>query len=138
MRPYSEDIARVSLSTRRILCVDGDETLRWLLSTFLRMLGASPVEVGSAEEALAYLDEHPSGMERPHLMVVDVDLPGMDGIALCERMSEDGHFPLDHVIVVSGTGSRDDRRRIAALGVRRFLPKPFLLEDFQDALSVPL
>jgi CheY-like chemotaxis protein len=132
------ELASGGLSARRVLFVEDDATMRGLMSAFARMLGAETAEAGSANEALRYFAEHSDPDEAPHLLVVDIDLPGMDGISLCEKLSQTSRFPAHRVIVVSGTESAGDLRRVKALGARRFLRKPFLLEDFQAALCLPL
>lgn len=119
----------------RIMFVDDDPTMRGLMSAFAQMLGASTVEVNTAAGALDYLAQHGHNGDAPRMIVVDIDLPDMDGITLCQVLADREIFPLDHVIVLSATTTAEDRLRIKALGTRRHLHKPFLLEDLREALS---
>jgi CheY-like chemotaxis protein len=134
MERYKLEVAVGALSARRVLVVEDDAEMRGLMSAFARMLGAETAEVESAEEALRYLAGHSEPHLAPHLLVVDIDLPGIDGISLCERLSRRSLFAREQIIIVSGTESAEDLRRVEALGPGRFLRKPFLLEDFQTAL----
>ena len=79
------------------------------------------------------------GRERPACVLVDGNMPGMDGREVLDRLSREAlRVP---VIVVSGRDSAEDRRAAAALGAIAFFSKPFdpeaLLQAIAAAVSVP-
>jgi two-component system OmpR family response regulator len=120
---------------RRALFVEDDSILRGLMATFARMLGVRPDEVGTGEDALAYLSTREGAEAAPDVLLLDVDLPGMDGVALCERLATESLFPLNRIVIVSGTVSSEDVERIRSLGVGRILRKPFQLDDLREVLT---
>ena len=76
----------------RILAVDDDPEVREVIVAALEKAGYVPLAAASAEEALELLNR--SGL--PHLAIVDIRLPGLDGLALCERI----HYISDVPIIV--------------------------------------
>lgn len=97
---------------RRILAVEDAAGCAEVLAV---ALGGYELEVaGSAEEALEWLRA-----KRYELVITDVNLPGMDGLALAERLRG---MP---VIVVSGSPEAELEQRARAAGARAFLAKPY-------------
>ncbi|MFT3858658.1 MAG: sigma 54-interacting transcriptional regulator [Aquabacterium sp.] len=116
-----------------ILLVDDDPDLLRLLSMRLSGAGLRVTAVESAEKALAQM-----AIERPHLVVSDVQLPGMDGLALFDAIRE-RHASLP-VILLTAHGTIPDAVEATARGVYTYLTKPFdgkaLLEVIQQALTL--
>ena len=102
------------------LIVEDDLRLRADLTFMLRDEGFEVTALESAEEALERL-----GGERPppHLLLLDVRLPGMSGVDLVRRLVELDRLP--PTIVVSGEASIDETVEALKLGVHDFLEKPF-------------
>ena len=101
----------------RILLVDDDRALASMLSEYLALHGFSVESVTSGEEALTLIDAR-----SPDLVVLDVGLPGIDGLQTLSRLRERRSVP---VIMLTAHG--EDRDRIAGLlaGADDYLPKPF-------------
>ena len=102
---------------RRILIVDDDPELRGEISTYLSEKGFL---VFGAEDALAMDDCFER--EAIDLMVLDIGLPGENGLSICERLSRRGGVA---IIVASAAGEERDRVRGLDLGADDYLPKPF-------------
>ena len=68
-----------------ILIVEDESVARMALTSLLRSSGYSTTAVGSAEEALQMVQEH--GV--PEVALVDLDLPGMDGLALIRQLEQE-------------------------------------------------
>jgi len=105
--------------TLRLLLVDDDPGLRALLRV---TLDAVDVEVDDAEDvptALAAI-----GQQRPDAIVLDVNLPGMDGLAFCRQLKSERETKEIPIVVLSGS---DGGTPVAALeaGADAFLRKPF-------------
>ena len=105
-----------------ILIVDDEESICWGLSRLLGDEGHAVSVASSAEEAL---EKVPAG--RPDLIVLDVRLPGMDGLTAMSKFREvAGAVP---IVVITAFGSLNTA--VAALGEGAFdyLPKPFDLDQ---------
>ena len=105
----------------KILVVDDDPILRKVLVRALEPLGAV-VEARNGQEALDLFQE-----VQPDLVLSDVHMPGMDGLALTERLKAlDRFLP---VLLITGDGEQEVRTRGVALGADDFLRRPLdLLE----------
>jgi two-component system response regulator GlrR len=116
-----------------ILLVDDDPDLLRLLSMRLTGSGYRVTAVESAEKAMAQL-----AIERPQLVVSDVKLPGMDGLALFDAIR--GRHPSLPVILLTAHGTIPDAVEATSRGVYTYLTKPFdgkaLLEVIQQALML--
>ncbi|WP_431102084.1 sigma 54-interacting transcriptional regulator [Roseateles noduli] len=117
----------------RLLIVDDDADLLKLLSMRLEAAGYDVTAVGSAEAALAQLD-----VQRPALVLSDVQLPGMDGLALFNTIRE--RHPALPVILLTAHGTIPDAVAATAQGVYTYLTKPFdgraLLDTIAQALTL--
>ncbi len=104
------------VQTARILVVDDDPGVRDVLSDFLRGHGYAVEAVGDGrtmDEAL--------GRFAPDLVVLDLMMPGEDGLSICKRLSAaDGPA----VIMLSAMGEETDRIVGLELGADDYLPKP--------------
>lgn len=102
----------------RISIIDSDQMLRHALGGMVGPAGYDPSLFGSAEE---FLDAGAAGGSA--LLITDVQLPGMDGLELQERLRRDGH----RLPVIFLTALEDEalRRRAFEGGAKCFLNKPF-------------
>ncbi len=108
--------------------VDDDESVRSALSRLFRATGHS---VRTFESAQAYLAE--ASPEEPGCVVLDIRMPGMDGLTLQERMSERGfNAP---IVFVSAHGSVSASVRAMKHGAVDFLEKPFEEDDLLGAVD---
>ena len=98
-----------------ILLVDDDPEIRQLIGDFLCQHGFRVAAAGNGRE----MDEQIAA-RRPALVVLDLMLPGEDGLAICRRLSASG-IP---VIMLSALGEETDRVVGLELGADDYLPKP--------------
>jgi two-component system OmpR family response regulator len=99
-----------------ILLVDDDPEIRQLIGDFLTGHGFRVAEAGDG----AAMDRAIAA-ERPALVVLDLMLPGEDGLAICRRLAASGKIP---VIMLSALGEDTDRIVGLELGADDYLPKP--------------
>ncbi len=105
-----------------VLVVDDDEDVRTSLSRGLRLSGLSVRTAADGAAALAAVAE-----VRPDVVVLDVGLPGRDGIAVVEQLRADGvGVP---VLMLSARAAVDDRVLGLAAGADDYLVKPFALAE---------
>jgi two-component system nitrogen regulation response regulator NtrX len=106
---------------KTILIVDDEESICQTLGGILTDEGYEVVTAGSGEEALRVLEE-----EQPHLVLLDIWLPGMDGIETLKAIKA-GH-PQLQIVMMSGHGSIETAVKSTKLGAFDFIEKPLSLE----------
>ncbi len=102
----------------RILLVEDDDANRTILGEFFRMRGFSVEEAASGPEALAF-----ASSSLHDLIVLDVQLPGMDGLEVLARLRATGK-PIPPVLALTALAMEGDRERILAAGADAYLSKP--------------
>ena len=100
-----------------ILIVDDDKLLRRSLSLQLEQAGYRTSTAANAEDALALLQR-----QRPDLILLDVGLPGMDGLEALRRIHQDGDIP---IIFVTARRREFDEVLGLELGADGYITKPF-------------
>ncbi len=106
----------------RILVVDDDARIRTVVRRGLAYEGFRVVEAGSGEEGLAKAREH-----LPDLVVLDVMMPGIDGLEVTRRLRSSG----DEIAILMLTARDEVRDRVEGLeiGADDYLVKPFSFEE---------
>jgi DNA-binding NtrC family response regulator len=104
-------------ASQRVLIVEDEENARKGYEALLRKWGCEVLGVGSAEDALARFREF-----QPAVMIADVELPGMNGLELLQRLGDD----LREVPVLVITGKGSEERAVAAIeaGAFWYIEKP--------------
>jgi DNA-binding response OmpR family regulator len=106
------------VAVARVLVVDDDVTVREVVVTYLRAAGYDVGESADGESALSQLQD-----ERADLVVLDLMLPGIDGLEVCLRLRKRGDdVP---VIMLTALGSETDRVVGLELGADDYVTKPF-------------
>jgi two-component system OmpR family response regulator/two-component system phosphate regulon response regulator OmpR len=105
-------------TNQHILIVDDDARLRDLLTRYLGEQGFSVKAVGDAQQ----MDKVRS-REHYHLIVLDLMMPGEDGLSICRRLR--GQGDLTPVIMLTAKGDEVDRIVGLEMGADDYLPKPF-------------
>ena len=111
-------------TTSRILVVDDEPQVVWMLQFSLEAEGYQTLSARDGRAALDEVREH-----RPKIVLLDIMMPVMDGWAFLEELQA---LPADErprVIVVSARSSLRDRAKAAELGADAFVAKPFNVDD---------
>src|SRR5690606_12195473 len=109
----------------RVLIADNNVELCEILDRYLSSQPDVTV-VGTAydgEQCLAMIAEH-----QPDVVILDITMPKLDGIAVMERLATLGVQPRPRVIVLTAMGREDIIQRLTALGADYFVVKPFNLD----------
>jgi two-component system chemotaxis sensor kinase CheA len=101
-----------------ILVVDDSLTTRMLEQSILEMEGYTVNLAGSAEEGLNMARERSYG-----LFMVDVEMPGMDGVAFLEKVRQDPELRETPTILITSRGSAEDRARGLRAGAQEYIVK---------------
>ena len=119
-----------------VLLVEDNRINQIVTNQILTRAGISADTASSAEEALAALAEHRYGV-----VLMDVQMPGMDGIA-ATRVIRDPHSEvLDHnvpVIAMTAYTSEDDRRAFAEAGMTDYVSKPLEVDRLLEVVRAHL
>lgn len=99
--------------------VDDDPVMLALLVHCLSADNFDVASSSSGEEALDKILE-----QRPDCVILDVMMPGMDGLELCRRLRAAPQLSATKIIMTSGKSYEPDRRRALAVGADAFIPKP--------------
>lgn len=105
---------------QRILIVDDDEALADVLSHRLKRQGFDTIVAESGSTGLAK-----ARSEVPALIVLDLRLPDVDGLTICEQLADSSDTCAIPVIVLSGMECPDILRRCRAAGCHFFVRKPY-------------
>ena len=102
---------------RTILVADDDPHIRQLLVFALGKAGLDTIEAEDGEAALAQAEAH-----RPDLVVLDINMPRMDGLEVCRRLRASGDLP---ILFLSSRDDEIDRVLGIELGADDYVVKPF-------------
>jgi CheY-like chemotaxis protein len=84
------------------------------------------VEAETAERALELLQEH-----RPDLLLVDLQLPGMDGLTLMRRLKQDPATAAIPLVAISAHAMQDDINQALECGCAEYVTKPLVEDPFR-------
>jgi two-component system nitrogen regulation response regulator NtrX len=113
---------------KQILVVDDEERIRQSLNGILKDEGYEVVESKDGVQALKQLETDP-----PDLVLLDIWMPGMDGIEVLEKMK--GQIPNLPVVMISGHGNIELAVKAVKLGAYDFIEKPLSLEKVLLAVN---
>ena len=102
---------------KKVMIVDDEASIRESLAGILSDEGFLPVPVASAEKAFEVLNQ-----EKIHLVLLDIWMPGMDGLEALPRIKE--QFPHLPVIMISGHGNIETAVQATKMGAFDFIEKP--------------
>ena len=108
---------------KRVLLVEDEASIREMVALNLKMAGWEVVEAPSAERALELMH----GGERCDAALLDIMLPGMDGLSLCETIRRDDSDI--GIIIVSAKGQESDKIRGLSIGADDYITKPFSVSE---------
>jgi DNA-binding response OmpR family regulator len=108
------------LKKRRVLVADDDAGLRRLIGTTLGSSDFELLQAADGEEALRVAREtHPS------LVLLDVNMPRLDGFSVCEQLKSDPHTAGIKIVLLTARGTDSDRLRGREAGADDYFIKPF-------------
>ncbi len=117
--------------SKRILIVDDEKNMRWVLGQALSSEGFEVVEAADGKEALAAVAE-----AEPDVMVLDHRMPGKDGMEVLRTLrSKDARFP---IIMLTAHGNVATAVDAMKAGATEYLTKPFDLEELKLAITKAL
>lgn len=108
------------MSEPTILTVDDSKTIRLLLARILRPFAVEVCEACNGEEGLAV-----AAAKGPQLIILDYNMPVMDGLTMLSRLREDAALKATPVIMLTAESGSAIISAVARLGARDYIVKPF-------------
>ncbi len=118
----------------KVLVVDDNPTNRRILHSLLTAKGLLASEVESGAAALAMLESNPASQEPFRLVLIDINMPGMDGFELVSLLRANPDHASLPLVMLTSTGQRGDAARCRALGVAGYLLKPVKEKELWDTI----
>lgn len=128
--PSGACLAMSAKDALRVLVVDDHQDTLDSLALLLRCWGH---EVHVAREGEAALKQALSA--KPHLMLIDLAMPGMDGLQLAHRLRIQPDFSKTPLIAVTGLSDQLHRRQAAEVGFDDFIVKPYSAAQLLEVLA---
>lgn len=108
---------------KKLLIVDDEAHIRMLIEQTLEDLEDEGVEMlfaDNGEKALQLIQE-----ERPNLVFLDVMMPKMNGMEVCQRVKKELNLTDVYIILLTAKGQEVDRQKGLEMGADRYMTKPF-------------
>lgn len=115
----------------KILIIDDDKAMRFVLSDLARSGGYEAFSAGNGKTALKEISTH-----SPDLVLLDIKLPGIDGMTLLERIKEIDRNII--IIMMTGHGDIKDAVKAMKLGAFDYITKPFNNDEIIAAVKKAL
>ena len=115
---------------KKILIVEDNEKNMKLVRDILRHQGHATLEAVNGLDGVRLAEE-----EHPDLVLMDIQLPDIDGIEALRRIREDSALDAVAVIAVSASVMPDDQQKIVTSGFDAFVTKPINLKQFLDTVK---
>ncbi|TPW20995.1 MAG: response regulator with CheY-like receiver domain and winged-helix DNA-binding domain [Elusimicrobia bacterium] len=128
--PLPERLA--ALAGLKVLVVDDEANIRRLVARIIQASypGAEVLAAGDGFEAGTMTAAH-----SPSLVVLDVQLPGLDGAKVCRNIRADERRRNTRILAMSGRNPEEARRDLLEAGADGFVGKPFSVEEFRAKLA---
>ncbi len=104
----------------KVLVIDDEPELVHLIAIFLGTAGLEVCSAQDGQQALALLEQ-----SQPDLVICDMVMPTLDGVATVEAIRSDPKFRDLPIIMLSARGQSDDVERALAAGANDYITKPF-------------
>jgi len=116
--------------TKTILIVEDNVKNMKLVRDLLQHHGHRTLEADTGEAGLSLALK-----ERPDLVLMDIQLPDIDGATVLARIREDASFDAMPVLAVSASVMPDEQQKIVTSGFDAFVTKPINLKQFRDTVK---
>ena len=117
------------MAAELILIVEDNEKNLKLVRDLLQVKGYRTLEAGTAEQGIALARGH-----TPRLILMDIQLPGMDGVTALGQLKADPGTAQIPVVALTAFAMPDDRQRFHAAGFDGYLVKPINIRELLEAV----
>ncbi len=113
-----------------VLVIEDNAANMMLATSVLKLSGYTPFQAMTAEEGIAL-----AKAEAPDLILMDISLPGMDGLEATVILKEDSRTRNIPVVALTAHAMKGDEERCLAAGCVGYIAKPFRIKTFSDAVA---
>jgi two-component system response regulator MtrA len=113
-----------------VMVVDDEEAIRKVVGAKLKLEGFEPLPVGTGRETLEMLERR-----EPHLIILDLGLPDIDGVTVCQRIRINSGVP---IIILSARSEEVNRILGLEIGADDYVTKPFSLDELMARVRAVL
>jgi two-component system cell cycle response regulator DivK len=113
-----------------ILIVEDNVANLELVRDLLQVTGYRTLEAGTARDGVALAAAH-----RPDLVLMDVQLPGEDGVSALRRLRAEPDLAAIPIVALTAFAMREDRQRLLATGFDGYITKPIDVRTFLDQVA---
>jgi len=117
------------MASKQILIIEDNPSNLKLVKTLLTIEGYEIQTATNAEEALELLNAF-----HPHLILMDLQLPGMDGLELTQKLKSDPRFQKIIIIALTAYAMTRDEEKALAVGCDGYMTKPIDVKTFPDEI----
>src|SRR5713226_374302 len=121
------------MKMQKVLVVDDQEANLEFLDHQLKRAGWQVILASNGKEALEKTEMH-----RPHVIVLDIVMPDMDGFQVARFIKENPDYQNIRIIAATSLTSAADRHRCFAAGCDDYIAKPFTVQQLQQRLALLL
>jgi PAS domain S-box-containing protein len=137
-QPRPAPMAEVNLQGTPVLVIDDNATNRRILEAMLKCWSMQPTLVERGHEGLAAMRRAKDMGEVFPLILLDAQMPGMDGFTVVEKLKEDPTLAGSAIMMLTSAGQRGDAARCRALGISAYLVKPIRQSELLEAILLVL
>ena len=118
------------MASKTIMIVDDAAAIRATVSITLKSAGYTVLEARDGQDALQQL-----ATQKAHLIISDINMPGMDGITLLKKLKEQAATRFVPVIMLTTEGAEETKARGKEAGAKAWIVKPFDPARLLDAVK---
>jgi two-component system sensor histidine kinase/response regulator len=133
-----EPVGAEQLRGLLVLIVDDNSTNRRVLQEIVLAWHMTPTLTESGPEALTVLARSETNGTPFGLILMDAQMPGMDGFSVARRIKQNAKLSRSAVIMLTSAGLRGDAARCRELGIKAYLTKPIKRSDLLEAIKMVL
>jgi two-component system response regulator len=119
------------MSAKKILVVDGDEEDRFIIQDGFSEVGAEDIVhfEDNGEKALQYLEDSYSQKDLPCLIILDLNMPRLNGTQTLRAIKSDERFNNIHVLIYSTSLNKIEKEQCMLLGAEEYIIKPLTFAE---------
>jgi PAS domain S-box-containing protein len=137
-QPQPAPLAKVNLRGTPVLVIDDNATNRRVLEAMLECWSMQPALAKSGQEGLAAMQRAKDMGKTFPLILLDAQMPGMDGFMVAEKLKEDPTLAGSAILMLTSAGQRGDAARCRELGISAYLVKPVRQSELLEAILLVL
>jgi CheY-like chemotaxis protein len=118
------------MATKKVLVIEDNELNMKLIRALLQMGNYQALEASDAETGIQMAADH-----KPDLILMDIQLPGMDGLSATQIIKANPELKATVVVALTGYAMPQDRDQALAAGCVGFITKPIDTRSFLDTLA---